>query len=644
MPTRIKISIDLLLLVFLTTLTYLPGLSGDYAFDDFPNLINNKNLNVKTLDTDSLVAAALSTNSGLFKRPVSMLSFTLNRYFFGIKPYSYKIINLVIHIFTGIGVFFLSLLILQKYKSIQGYNIEKNTIYYLSLFISSIWLIHPINLTSVLYIVQRMTSLSGLFVIWGTLLYIIFRSRYFIERKGFWFIPTILFLFCTLAILSKENGVLLPFFILLAELLIFRFRLQTGGYDKKIIVLFIISILIPTIFAFLILAIAPNLIIGGYKIRDFNLTERLLTESRVLILYIKMILAPSLSELGLYHDDIIVSRSLMSPPTTAISIIIIFSLLGATIIKFKKWPLAAFGVLWFFIAHLLESTFIPLEIAHEHRNYIASFGVIFSISYLLSKLQIFSNHNKLKIFLYLTPIILLSIVTNLRSYQWSDNVLHAVYEARHHPMSARAIYSEARIFANLSIAGNTDKTRDAFLKLKQSSKLYSKNILPDVGLILLANKLGLEQKVEWTNNIKYKLKHFPILPTTISALMELIKCQHTSCKLDDQTINSILGIALRNGNKRHPDIVSISAHHVAYKIKNFTRAEQLYKEAIAISPENIQNKLNLILFYLATKQYEKLDNQVAILKKQNKFGRNNKLLKEIKAVITASKKNTAKTK
>ncbi len=89
----------------LTVIIYIPGLSGDYMFDDMPNLLHNPQLDITSLDSQSMQGAVFSSGSGKLRRPVSMLSFTLNRYFFGIDPYSHKVVNLIIHILTGIGLY-----------------------------------------------------------------------------------------------------------------------------------------------------------------------------------------------------------------------------------------------------------------------------------------------------------------------------------------------------------------------------------------------------------------------------------------------------------------------------------------------------------------------------------------------------------
>ena len=100
----------------LTAVIYLPGLAGDYMFDDHPNLLENKRLQLDSLDIESLQGAAYSSDAGVLRRPVSMTSFALNRYFFGVAPYSYKAVNLIIHLLTGLGLFLFGRLLLRAFR------------------------------------------------------------------------------------------------------------------------------------------------------------------------------------------------------------------------------------------------------------------------------------------------------------------------------------------------------------------------------------------------------------------------------------------------------------------------------------------------------------------------------------------------
>jgi hypothetical protein len=58
-------------------------------------------------------------------------------------------------------------------------------------------------------------------------------------------------------------------------------------------------------------------------------------------------------------------------------------LLILSILWRKRFPIVAFAVLWFLVGHSLESTVFPLEIIHEHRNYLPALGPLLALTYLL---------------------------------------------------------------------------------------------------------------------------------------------------------------------------------------------------------------------------------------------------------------------
>ena len=88
-----------------TFFVYQRGLSGPFLFDDGPNIVRNANLAIHDLSPASLTQAAWSGHSGPLLRPLSMMSFAANYYATGLDPYYFKLTNLVIHLFNGLGVF-----------------------------------------------------------------------------------------------------------------------------------------------------------------------------------------------------------------------------------------------------------------------------------------------------------------------------------------------------------------------------------------------------------------------------------------------------------------------------------------------------------------------------------------------------------
>ena len=240
-----------LLLILLTIVVYFPGLSGDYMFDDTSNLLQNKALDMETLDMDSLSDATWSSGAGLLRRPVSMASFALNRFFFGIDPYSHKVINLVIHILVGCLLYLFSHLLISAYQQYRQPQLSTQAARWIPVIVCGMWLVHPLTLTSVLYIVQRMTSLAALFTVAGLCLYVVGRTQMLRGRHGMSIILVGLFCLGGLAIFSKENGILLPLYILVIEFTLFRFQGAAHTPDKSIIVLFSLIVALPALLALL---------------------------------------------------------------------------------------------------------------------------------------------------------------------------------------------------------------------------------------------------------------------------------------------------------------------------------------------------------------------------------------------------------
>jgi tetratricopeptide (TPR) repeat protein len=103
-----------------------------------------------------------------------------------------------------------------------------------------------------------------------------------------------------------------------------------------------------------------------------------LTQFRVVVFYIGLLLWPKPSRLNLDHDFVL-SYSLWNPITTLISAVIIITLVGLAILTAKKEPLLSFGIFWFFGNLIIESSLIGLELVFEHRNYLPSMFLILAM-------------------------------------------------------------------------------------------------------------------------------------------------------------------------------------------------------------------------------------------------------------------------
>jgi hypothetical protein len=630
-------------LCVLATLIYVPGLSGDYMFDDMPNLLHNEQLNIASLDTESIQGAVFSYGSGTLLRPVSMLSFTLNRYFFGIAPYSHKVVNLIIHLLTGIGLYLLSRLVIRNYRQFRNPGLSDTALRWIPVVVAGLWLVHPLNLTPVLYIVQRMTSLAALFTVLGLCLYMAGRMRLLAGKSGLPLILTGLFLFGGLAVFSKETGALLPLYMLVLELTLFRFRNSNGKPDIPVITFFAITVALPAGLVLLYLAFNPVYITSGYGYRSYNLEERILTEGRILVFYLKSILTPAIAELGLYHDDIAISRGQFDPPATFYSLMALGGMLLSAFLLLGKQPLVSLGILWFFTGHLMESTIIGLELAHEHRNYLADYGIILAVTALIAQVPLRKLGPVIRIATPAVLLLLFSYTTWVRASQWSDVVSQAVYEARHHPQSYRAVFAAGRVYANLALKGAPEFEDEAREHLLRASELSKGEIMSHAALILFNNALDQPVDPAWYDELFYRLSSYPVIPTTLISLRAFVKCSEANCGVPVEKVETMFRLTLDNettrlSNQRIAEAETLYGSFTINTRGDVRKGHRLFTQAVAHNPHDTSYRQNLINLLIAMGEFNEAEHQLELFRTDNTYGGNESIYQKLQGSIDDARK------
>ncbi len=625
-----------LLLILLTVVVYYPGLSGDYMFDDTSNLLQNQALDMATLDMASLSDATWSSGAGLLRRPVSMASFALNRFFFGIDPFSHKVVNLIIHVLTGCLLYLFSRLLISAYQQHRQPQLSAQAARWIPLIVCGLWLVHPLNLTSVLYIVQRMTSLATMFMVTGLCLYVVGRMQMLRGRHGMSIILVGLFCLGGLAIFSKEIGILLPLYMLVIEFTVFRFQGMEHRPDRSIITLFTLILVVPALLALLYLVTHTDSMLN-YSHRDFTLQERVLTESRVLIFYLKMIIMPSVQELGLYHDDFSLSHGLLSPPATLPALLAIGGLLTAGLLLRTLRPLVSLGILWFFSGHVLESTILPLELAHEHRNYLADYGILLAATCAVAQAPLKKLMPLISIPVPLLLILVFAYTTWLRSEQWSDNVNHAIYEARHHSESHRAVFSAGRIHGRLALEGHMDSKAEAFHYLERSMQLDKTGVMSNVTLIKLSYLLDEPENPAWFDDMLDKLRRYPISAADISSLQVLADCTQDICRIEPERMEALFAIVLQK-----PDAKLVSAYGY-YSINtrgNFDKGLTLFRQAVELNPREPQYRKNLINLLLYMQKFDEAEQQLEAFRQADTYGNSQNFFDSVETELNAIQNGT----
>lgn len=371
LPLRHLIAIGLIVGVAL--LAYSNTFHVPFHFDDRPNITQNPNVQIKVFSWDRIERLIKYTYKESI-RVFAYFTFALNYYFGGFNVFGYHLVNFLIHIASGIFLYAFLLLtfnlpsLKEKYGSIS---------YKVALFTSLIFIAHPIQTQSVTYIVQRMASMAGMFYLLSLVLYIKGRLSTGWPRVFYFGGMVLSYL---LGVFSKENVAILPLFVALYEFYFFQ-NLDLSPRGKKILLALIAILLVLGIFGFIIWGKRYiNVIIEGYAYRTFTMSERVLTQFRIVLYYVTLLLYPHPSRLNLDYDFPI-SKTILDPPTTLISILIVAGLIGYSIWTAKKRPVISFCILWYFGNLVIESSIFPLEMVYEHRLYLPAVGpfILFSL-------------------------------------------------------------------------------------------------------------------------------------------------------------------------------------------------------------------------------------------------------------------------
>jgi hypothetical protein len=596
------------LLLLLTAAVYWTGLVGGFTFDDKPNIVDNPSLRLFDGSLSSLIAASTGGSSSPFGRPLSMATFAVNIYLHGTDPFYFKLVNLLIHLANGVLVFALVRRLWPLLTRTPGIN--KSSV--AALWITAVWLLHPINLTPVLFVVQRMTSLASFFTLAALCLYIYGRQT--AGPKSWTAIAASVFLFWPLAIFSKETGLLLPLFIIVCEWLALR---SFHSVPRK--VMWLAASAVGLALA-AILATRWDFIMSGYQFRDFGLTERLLTEARVLWFYLMQLLLPLPELFALFHDDIPVSRSLLSPPQTLLAIIGWIVVIAFALHQREKHPLFTFAIVWFLATHLLESTLLPLEIAYEHRNYLSSLGILIWLAALLFPRQKIEQGKVPRLALAACFALLCGFVTSLRSAQWGDEYRRTQIEVAIHPQSARANHEAAlAIVERTFYVGNGTSLAHQMARyhFRQAMALDRQGKAPLIGLLYLDCAAGAPKEAGLSLALRDRFAKGPMPPgdrVIVQNLSQLL-VENRLC-LDDVEVRALLEAALSNpaaDGRMRGMLNAVAMDYAMAKLGSVPLALGYARAAVNSDGASAALRINLVHLLIASGNMEEARREYTVL-------------------------------
>ncbi|MCK0155050.1 hypothetical protein MWU49_15150 [Alcanivorax sp. S6407] len=434
-----------LLISVLAIALYLPGLGGGFTLDDGYNILQNRLLYVDVFNIDDFIIAAFSFHGVDGSRALPLLSFALDYWRSGgMDASAFKMTNLLIH---GITVFFL-VFMLRRLLEVAGWSHERSI--WIALLLAFLWGIHPLQVSSVLYIVQRMQTMATLFIILALWAYLGMRQSQILGQRGR-LCGVQVVIFGLLALLCKEDAVLLLAYTLILELTVLRFRAAQPSVQRGLKQ----SYLVLTVFGLLgyLFVVVPHFWYWEASPgRDFTTPERLMTQGRVLVMYLYQIVIPWPDNMPFIYDAFQPSRGIWSPWTTLPSILLVVALLAWGWMWRHRRPVFACGVLLFFAGHFITSNVIALELVFEHRNHFPLIGVLLALMdlSLIGVCRWKPQAGAWRIFQGTIAILILWVgaMTALHANTWGDPVRHGKKLVELSPESPRAWIQYGNVFSS----------------------------------------------------------------------------------------------------------------------------------------------------------------------------------------------------
>lgn len=436
-------NIALLLIPIIFLGVYAETLDHPFYFDDTTNIIDNPHIRLEEFNLAGLKRAVAGGH--LQRRPVANLSFAFNYLLGEYNPALYRLVNVLIHGLNGLLLFCLVNLTLRlPAAAMSGINVSR-----IAYATALIWLVHPLHIQSVTYIVQRMNSMASMFYLLAMLCYVKSRQSKVPGRKKA--LLTGCLASGLLAMGSKEIAITLPFMIWIYEWFFFQ-NLDRRWFKVNAVSLAIgfgLGLLILTVLFLAGQGFNPlETIVSGYANRAFTPGQRLLTELRVVVFYVFLFLWPQPSRLSLLHDFSL-SNSLLDPLSTLGALVFLLVMAAGAVRLAKSHRVLSFCLIWFMGNLLLESSIIGLEIIFEHRTYLPSMFLMLFFILIFRK----SVHEvRIRRAVLVGILLLFSVWTYQRNQVWGNKVdfwidclAKCPTEIRIHNNLGQALENEGRV-------------------------------------------------------------------------------------------------------------------------------------------------------------------------------------------------------
>ena len=413
----------MLLLALLVLAAFATSFPGAYLYDDFPIIQDNPQVIEPHLPT-ILVADywGVGVNSRLH-RPLTILSYVLNRSLFGPGAFSFHLVNVLLHVGVTL-LLYATLLALGLGASVSWPA-------------AALFAVHPIHTETVNIITGRAELLAALFMFLGLLL-AFSRGRLHHLWVGVSHVA---------ALLSKENGAVFPLLLFLGdafgerdwrELLRRRWRLYAQSVGVTLAWLALRHWALPS----------AGLMANTVRPLDNPLVDlappwRLITAFKVQLLYLGKLLLPARLHV-VYVDRMMGLVANLSDPWWVAVLLLITALMGSAVLGWRRRQAWSLGLAWYAAAFLVTGNFLVITeyLMAERFAYIPSAGFCLAAAALigmaLRKIADQGLQRRAATMVFGTVLLLLVGRTLVRNTDFRDHVGLWEAETRNAPANIRA--------------------------------------------------------------------------------------------------------------------------------------------------------------------------------------------------------------
>ena len=354
-------------------LAYHNSVSGAFLFDDHASIRDNPNIRHLW---PVWRAMARPPSVDVAARPLVNLSLAVNYACGRLEARGYHLVNLAIHLVAALLLFGLvrRTLLVERFRDLTigpralpvGLHRHHHSASWLALTTALLWVVHPLQTQSVTYVIQRSESLMG---VWYLLtLYGVLRGATS-DRPRRWYGISVVA--CGLGMVTKPVMVTAPLMALLYDAMFLAGSLPQAWRHRRGLYLGLMATW-GILLAVLTTAAHQAESSAGFDVKNITLLTYAATQPGVILHYLRLALWPR--PLVFDYDDWPLAAAAVQilPP-----VLIIGTLLVATLIALRRGrPLGFLGA-WFFLILAPTSSAIPIaDVAFEYRMYVPLAAVI----------------------------------------------------------------------------------------------------------------------------------------------------------------------------------------------------------------------------------------------------------------------------